>query len=148
MLDATDRRIVNLLQDGIAVCERPFADAGAVLELDEAELIDRLRAMLDCGLLTRFGPMFDAERLGGAFTLCAMRVPRHRFEEITEIVNAFDEVAHNYEREHQLNMWFVIGAGSPERVTGTIAAIEQATGLDVINLPKLEEFYVGLRLEA
>ncbi|MDH3435735.1 MAG: Lrp/AsnC family transcriptional regulator, partial [Betaproteobacteria bacterium] len=103
MLDATDRALVNLLQDGIAVCERPFADAGAEIGLDEEEVIARVRAMLDCGVLTRFGPMFDAERLGGAFTLCAMRVPRERFEEITHIVNAFDEVAHNYEREHELN---------------------------------------------
>lgn len=147
MLDATDRALVNLLQDGIAVCERPFADAGAEIGLDEEEVIARVRAMLDCGVLTRFGPMFDAERLGGAFTLCAMRVSHERFEEITHIVNAFDQVAHNYQREHELNMWFVIGAESQERVTETIDAIELATGLEVINLPKLEEFYVGLKLE-
>lgn len=64
------------------------------------------------------------------------------------MVNAFPEVAHNYEREHELNMWFVIGAESTPRVAATIDAIEQATGLNVVNLPKLEEFYVGLKLEA
>lgn len=148
MLDPVDRALVNLLQNGIAVCERPFEDAGAKLKLGEEEVISRLGAMLDSGMLTRFGPMFDAERLGGAFTLCAMRVPRNCFDEVTEKVNAFPEVAHNYERDHDLNMWFVIGAGSPERVNETIEAIELATGLDVINLPKLEEFYIGLKLEA
>ncbi len=148
MLDATDRAIVNMLQDGVAVCERPFADAAGRLKLSEAEVIDRIGAMLERGVLTRFGPMFDAERLGGAFTLCAMRVPPHRFEEVAEIVNGFDEVAHNYERGHDLNMWFVIAADSQEGVTDTIDAIQRATGLDVINLPKLEEFYVGLKLEA
>ncbi len=148
MLDATDRAIVNLLQEGIAVCERPFEKAGAELSLSETEIVTRLSAMLDSGTLTRFGPMFDAERLGGAFTLCAMRVPRQRFDEVAEIVNGFDEVAHNYEREHDLNMWFVVGADSRKSVAETIDAIERATGLDVINLPKLEEFYVGLNLEA
>ncbi len=148
MLDASERAIVNMLQDGIEVCDRPFADAASKLKLGETELIDRIGAMLKRGVLSRFGPMFDAERLGGAFTLCAMRVPRHRFDEVAEIVNGFDEVAHNYEREHDLNMWFVIGADSQAGVAETIGAIEQATGLDVINLPKLEEFYVGLKLEA
>ncbi len=148
MLDATERAIVNMLQDGIEACDRPFADAAGRLKLGETELIDRIGAMLESGVLSRFGPMFDAERLGGAFTLCAMRVPRHRFDEVAEIVNGFDEVAHNYEREHELNMWFVVGADSRARVAETIGAIERATGLDVINLPKLEEFYVGLKLEA
>ncbi len=148
MLDATDRAIVNLLQDGLSVSERPFGDAGVELGLSEEEVIDRTRALLERGVLTRFGPMFDAERLGGAFTLCAMRVPPNRFDEVMEIVNAFDEVAHNYERDHELNMWFVIGADSEKRITETIDAIERATHLDVINLPKLEEFYVGLKLEA
>ncbi len=148
MLDATDRAIVNLLQDGLSVSERPFGDAGVELGLSEEEVIDRTRALLERGVLTRFGPMFDAERLGGAFTLCAMRVPPNRFDEVMEIVNAFDEVAHNYERDHELNMWFVIGADSEKCITETIDAIERATHLDVINLPKLEEFYVGLKLEA
>ncbi len=148
MLDPLDRAVLNLLQDGIAVCERPFADAGAKLGLDEEDVIARVRSMLDSGVLTRFGPMFDAERLGGAFTLCAMHVPRRRFDEVAQIVNGFDEVAHNYERDHPLNMWFVIAVESPARIGETIDAIEQATGLDVVNLPKLEEFYVGLKLEA
>jgi DNA-binding Lrp family transcriptional regulator len=146
--DPVDGAVLNLLQDGIAVCERPFADAGAKLGLDEKDVIARLRNMLDSGVLTRFGPMFDAERLGGAVTLCAMGVPRDRFEEVAQIVNSFDEVAHNYERDHPLNMWFVIGVDSPARIIETIDAIERSTGLDVVNLPKLEEFYVGLKLEA
>jgi len=147
-LDDTDRAIVNLLQDGIPVLERPFAGAAASLGLDEAALLERLQALLDAGVLSRFGPMFDAERLGGAFTLCAMRVPGTQFDRVADLVNSFEEVAHNYEREHELNMWFVIGAGTPGRVAAVVDAIEARTGIEVLNLPKLEEFYVGLRLEA
>ena len=58
------------------------------------------------------------------------------------------EVAHNYEREHAFNMWFVLATETPERIHEVIAAIERATGYKVYNLPKLEEFYVGLRFEA
>ena len=147
-LDETDRRIVDLLQGGLEVCERPFARPAVDLGLDEDEVIERVRALLERGTLSRFGPMFDAERLGGTFTLCAMRVPAARFEAVAALVNGFDEVAHNYEREHELNMWFVLGADTRERVERVIEAIEARTGIEVLDLPKLEEYYVGLRLEA
>jgi hypothetical protein len=74
-----------------------------------------------------------------------MAIPAEDFDRINDIVNDFPEVAHNYEREHQLNMWFVLATETPEAIAGTIGAIEQATGYPVYNMPKEEEFYVGLR---
>ena len=148
MLDPVDRELINLLQDGISVCERPFGAAAVALGIGEQEIVARLGSLLDAGVLTRFGPLFDAERLGGAFTLCAMQVPADRFEEVAAKVNAFDEVAHNYERDHELNMWFVLGADSAQRVAETIDTIERTVGLPVLNLPKLDEFYIGLKLNA
>jgi len=147
-MDEMDRAIVNLLQDGMPICARPFREAGDRLGVDEQELIDRLSALLDRGVLSRLGPMFDAERLGGAFTLCAMQVPARRFEEVAATVNELDEVAHNYERDHAYNMWFVLAAQSTTAIEAAIAAIEAATGLTVLDLPKQEEFFVRLRLEA
>jgi DNA-binding Lrp family transcriptional regulator len=108
----------------------------------------RLAALLDSGTLSRFGPMYHAERLGGGLTLAAMQVPPEDFERVAEIVNAFPEVAHNYAREHALNMWFVLATETPERIGQVIAAIERDTGYKVHNMPKQEEFFVGLRFEA
>ena len=147
-LDATDRRIVNALQGGFPVSERPYAEAAGCLGLAEDELIRRLERLLAEGALTRFGPMYHAERLGGAFTLAAMKVPAEDFERVAGIVNGFPEVAHNYQREHAFNMWFVLATETPARVQEVIAAIERAAGYPVYNLPRLEEFYVGLRFEA
>ena len=147
-LDATDRRIVNVLQGGFPVSEHPYAEAAAGLGLTEDELIARLKRLLADGALTRFGPMYHAERMGGAFTLAAVKVPAEDFERVVGIVNGFSEVAHNYQREHAFNMWFVLATERPERVGEVIGDIERATGLKVHNLPKLEEFYVGLRFEA
>ncbi len=146
-MDAVDRAIVNDLQAGIAVSERPYAEAAARLGLSEPELLARLQALLDRCVLSRFGPMYHAERLGGALTLAAMKVPGDDFERVAAIVNGFPEVAHNYEREHALNMWFVLATDDPTRIDAVIAEIERATGYTVYNLPKLEEFYVGLRFE-
>ena len=147
-MDTLDRAIVNQLQGGFPVSERPYAEAAARLGTSEGELIRRIDALLDDGVLTRFGPMYHAERLGGALTLAAMQIPPQDFERVAAIVNAFPEVAHNYAREHTLNMWFVLATETPERIDQVIAAIERDTGYPVHNLPKREEFFVGLRFEA
>ena len=146
-MDTVDRHIINGLQGGFPISERPYAEAAAQLGLTEDELIRRVDALLAQGALTRFGPMYHAERLGGALTLAAMKLPAADFERVAGIVNAFPEVAHNYAREHEFNMWFVLATETPERIAEVIGEIERATGYRVYNLPKIEEFYVGLRFE-
>ncbi|MDZ7840535.1 MAG: Lrp/AsnC family transcriptional regulator [Gammaproteobacteria bacterium] len=146
-LSDTDRAIVNRLQDGLSVTARPFEQVAVELGIGEDVLMMRLQTLLDDGVLSRFGPMYHAERLGGAFCLAALAVPEERFEEVTRAVNAFDEVAHNYRREHELNMWFVLASDDPRRIGAVIEEIEQETGLKVYDFPKLDEYYVRLRLE-
>lgn len=148
VLDETDRRIVNELQSGLPVCRRPYAAAGRRLGLSEAELIARIERLLAGGVLSRFGPLFDAEKLGGAVTLAAMSVPEADFDAVARRVNAHPEVAHNYARRHALNMWFVVSSDRPERIGDVLAAIETETGLQVQDMPKLEEYFVGPRFEA
>jgi len=147
-LDAVDRAIVNALQSGFPVCERPFAAAAAPLGLTENELIARVEHLCADGTLTRFGPLYDVEKMGGAFTLAAMAVPPERFDDVAAIVNALPEVAHNYARGHVFNLWFVLATETPGGIAAAIAAIEAATGLPVTNFPKEREFFVELRLPA
>lgn len=147
-MDDLQRAIINRLQGGFALCARPFAAAARELGADEATLIAKLQEMLDAGALTRFGPMYDAERLGGAFTLCAMSVPQADFERIATLVNAHAEVAHNYQRAHRYNMWFVLATGARAQIAPVIAAIEAETGCAVLDLPREQEYFVELRLPA
>ena len=147
-LDAADRAIVNGLQEGFPLTPRPYADAAARLGLAEDELIARLRRLRETGAITRFGPFFDAEAMGGAFCLCAMAVPEDRFEEVAQIVNAFPQVAHNYARDHVLSMWFVLATERPEGIGEAADAIAAATGLEVLRFPKMAEFFIGFRVAA
>ena len=147
-MDDLDRRIVDELQGGFPLCPRPFAEAAKRLGTSEQELISRLTSLLEARTLTRFGPLFDAERLGGAFSLCAMSVPRLDFERVAAQVNAHPEVAHNYERGHEYNLWFVLAAGSRARLDEVRRALERETGYPVMDLPREEEYFVGLRLSA
>lgn len=144
--DEMDRRIINGLQEGFPLSPRPFAEMAGQLGLEEDELIERLGRLRQGGAITRFGPFIDAEAMGGAFCLCAIAVPAERFDAVAEIVNGFPEVAHNYERTHRLNMWFVLATERPEQIESTASAIETATGLQVLRFPKLEEFFIGFRV--
>jgi DNA-binding Lrp family transcriptional regulator len=147
-LDETDRHIVNALQDGFPLTPRPYAEAARRMGLTENDLIARLKRLLDSGAITRFGPMFDAAAMGGAFCLCAMAVPTERFDTVVIQVNAHPEVAHNYERAHRLNMWFVLATETPEGIEAAAQAIEAETGLKVLRFPKEQEFFVGFRVAA
>lgn len=147
-MDDIDRAIVNGLQGGFPVSERPFLEAAARLGASEDELIQRIRRMLDERVLTRFGPMWQVERLGGAYALAAMKVPRDELEGVAEKVNALPEVAHNYEREHAFNLWFVLATETPDALEAAAARIERETGHRVYLMPKAEEYFVGLTLAA
>jgi len=147
VMDAIDRKIINNLQGGFPISERPYADAAKQLGITENVLIDRITQLLEQGMLSRFGPMYHAERLGGGLTLAALCVPEADFEEVAAQVNAFPEVAHNYARDHELNMWFVVATELPERIDEVISEIEAQTGLSVYNMPKQAEYYIGLQLK-
>jgi len=147
-LDAIDKSLINALQGDFPLVPEPYRQVAEKLGLSEAELLHRLDSLLERRVLTRFGPMFQIERAGGAFVLAAMRVPEAEFERVAAQVNAFPEVAHNYRREHALNMWFVLATATPQGITETTAAIEAATGLPVFAFPKEREYFVEMKLRA
>lgn len=149
-IDATDRAIIDHLQGGFPICERPYAQAARALGIGEDELLERLQRMLDARVLTRFGPMFQVERMGGAFVLAAMCVPEANWQQVVDIVNAFPAVAHNYRRESDrgcpFNMWFVLATESADDIAAAVRTIEAASGLPVFAFPKLREYFVEMKL--
>lgn len=147
-MDQIDRNLINGLQGGLAICERPYLEAAQRLGLQEDDLLARLTRLLKEGVLTRVGPLYQIERMGGAFTLAALQVPVDQFEQVSQCVNALPQVAHNYERDHALNMWFVVATETPGEIQEVLARIEQETGCKVFNFPKLREYFVELKLKA
>lgn len=147
-LDNADRALLNRLQDGFPIGPSPFAQVGAEMGLTADQVIARLARLKEAGIITRFGPFFDAAAMGGAFCLCALEVPESRFDEVAAQVNAHPEVAHNYERDHRLNMWFVLATETQAAIDEVCARIEAETGLSVLRFPKREEFFIGFRVAA
>jgi DNA-binding Lrp family transcriptional regulator len=146
-LDEIDRRIINTMQGGFPLAARPFQKTAEQIGISERRLITRLKHLLRDRVLTRFGPLFNADRMGGINILAAMSVPRADWDDVATFVNAQPEIAHNYRREHELNMWFVGAGESPEQVEAAFVRIENATGLEVFRFPKEREFFVELKLD-
>ena len=147
VLDDIDKNIINKLQDGFPICERPYQQAAEQFGITEDELIQRLQRLLADKALSRFGPMYHAEKMGGGLALAAMKIPEEDFDKVTEQVNNLPEIAHNYKRDHEFNMWFVIATEFQNQVEEVVEQLQVLTGYKVYNMPKIEEFYVGLRFK-
>ncbi len=146
-MNKLERDLINNLQGGFPICAHPFQVLAERLGYDEKTIIDGVKKLIADGYISRFGPLYNTERLGGAITLAAIAVPPDRFDEVAEQVNAFDEVAHNYAREDALNMWFVILAEDEKTRQHIITRIENATSLPVLSFPKEREYFLELHLE-
>ena len=142
VLDEVDRAIVNRLQDGFPICERPYEAAAAQLGIAEDDLLARLERLRADDVLTRFGPLFQIERAGGRFLLAAMKVPGVDLERVAKLINAAPEVAHNYQRDHPFNLWFVLATETPQAAEQAVRRIERDTGYRVYPMPKEREYFV------
>lgn len=146
-LDNSDRLLLNRLQSDFPITPRPFLDVGRELGMSEDEVIARVRRLLESGAVDRLGPVLSPTAVGGERTLAAMSVPSERLEEVATLVNGFEAVSHNYEREHHYNLWFVLSAEEPGEVERALTAIERETGIAVMNLPALEEYFLGVHFQ-
>ncbi|QLG61475.1 siroheme decarboxylase subunit beta [Halorarum salinum] len=142
-LDGVDARLVDDYQSGFPVAERPFRVVAGDLGIGEDEVVERVRRLRDRGVFRRFGAVLNPPVIGSS-TLAAVRAPEDRFAEVAEVVNGYRQVNHNYRRDHEWNVWFVVTAGDRARRDEILAEIEAETGCDVLHLPMLTDFYIDL----
>ena len=142
-LDAVDAALVDGYQSDFPVVERPFHVVGEELGIDESAALERVRRLRDRGIFRRFGAVLNPPVIGSS-TLAAVSVPEARFEAVAEIINGYRQVNHNYRRDHEWNMWFVVTAASREKRDSILAEIEERTGCAVLNLPMLTDYYIDL----
>ena len=142
-LDAVDAALIDEYQSGFPVVERPFRVLGTELGIDESTALERVRRLRDRGIFRRFGAVLNPPVIGSS-TLAAVSAPEARFDTVAEIVNSYQQVNHNYRRDHEWNMWFVVTAGSREKRDSILAEISDRTGCDVLTVPMLTDYYIDL----
>ncbi len=142
-IDDVDAALIDGYQSGFPIEERPFDRVGTDLGIDESAAVDRVRALREAGIVRRFGAVLNPPVIGSS-TLAALQAPEDRFDEIAAVVNEYRQVNHNYARDHEWNMWFVVTAGSREARDEILTEIEARTGCAVLNLPMLTDYYIDL----
>jgi len=142
-LSALEKCLLNEYQRGFPLCASPFAVIAEQQGVTEEEVIETLESLQQRGLISRVGPVFAPQR-AGASTLAALSVPGEELQRVADIVSDFEEVNHNYEREHRFNLWFVVTAMDEAHVQRVLDAIEEETGLVVLKLPLERSFYIDL----
>ncbi len=138
-----EKRLLDGFQRDFPLVPRPFAAIAERLGTDERTVLGILAELQEAGIVGRVGAVLEPHTAGYS-TLAAMQVPPPLLPQIAAFVSAHPEVTHNYEREHRLNLWFVIAAPTRARVAAVIADIEYRTGLAVLDLPLLEAFHLDL----
>ena len=141
-----ERNLLNRLQGDLPLVKKPFAVIADELGVTESDVINTLNSLQERKVITRFGPLFDIVKKNGAISLCALKVPECRIDEVSELVNSYPQVAHNYLREHEWNMWFVLAAKSQQEIDDTFNVIVERSNCHGIDCPKEQEFFVGLFL--
>ena len=138
-----EKRILNDYQHDLPLSSTPFADIAADLGVSENEVLQTIERLQSSGVISRVGPVFRPNRVGVS-TLAAMAIPEANLECVARIVSGFPEVNHNYEREHEFNLWFVVTAASEEHLAIVLHEIEQHTGYPLMSLPMLEDYFIDL----
>ena len=146
-MDKLDRRILNVIQSSLPIAPRPYGAVARKVGLSEAEVLDRVQALKDKGVIRRIGGNFWAKKIGYVSTLCAASVPEERFEQFVEAVNSLPGVTHNYRRDNRLNVWFTLIAPSPEELEADLESVESRTGVKVLSFPAIKTFKIRVDFE-
>jgi len=142
-----EKRLCNLLQGGVPISARPFADLAQSLDSDEETLLREVRRLKEAGIIRRIGPAVNARALGRVSTLVTAHVPQEDVRAVAGAVNALEGVSHNYLRKHHYNLWFTLQADSAGEIDYTLANLSAQFGTDFHNLPVERTFKLAVRFD-
>ena len=143
IMDNTDKKLLDVIQGKFPLTKEPYCEIASLLEMPEDDVILRLKRLKDEGIIRRIGAIFESKKLGYRSTLCAVKVPDQRVDEVARMINEYTGVTHNYLREHDYNIWFTITARSRQELDGIMAEIREKSGIqDLIDLPTVRMFKI------
>jgi len=144
-MDKIDKQLLTMIQSDFPITHQPYAFLGGQLGISEENIITRITNLKEQGVIRRLGGVFDSRKLGYTSTLCAIKVPEDRINEVAQTVNKIPGVTHNYLRNHDYNMWFTLIAPSDEIIQSTLHSLKSEICVDqLINLPSIKFFKINV----
>ena len=147
-LDAVDKKLLNEIQWVFPLVDRPYVDIAKKHDITELDVMRRIKALKKLGLIRQINAIFDTRRLGYKSALVAFAVSPNRLDNVADKINEHPGVSHNYERNHEYNMWFTLAVppGSDmKQDLDKMAALDGVIKYRV--LPTLKLYKIGVRLD-
>ncbi len=142
-LSENDIKLINRVQKGFPLCSNPFGEIATDLDLEKDWVITRLNELKELDIISRFGSVVKRKK-NRFSTLAALKVPCDRVNDVAHLVSSYDEVTHNYLREHDYNLWFVIQAKTESKLNDILNDLRQHMDFPMLNLPILESYHSDL----
>ncbi len=140
-MDTVDRKLINLLQEGLPLEKDPFALLAGKAGISKGEIVERVGVLMRQGLVRRLGGVFDSGAMGYSSLLVGAHVPEGVFEAAARFVNAHPGVTHNYRRGGELNMWFTLCYRRDEERDELLEELRRRFGLERVHpFPRVRSF--------
>ncbi len=148
MMDDLDKELLNEIQWTFPLIPRPFDAIAKKFDTTPQEVKERLLRLKEAGILRQLSAIFDTRRLGYTSSLVAMEVEPDKLVDVAEKINRHPGVSHNYERDHQFNLWFTLAVPPDSDLDGEVDKFSGLEGVKKIRmLPTLKLFKIGVKLE-
>ena len=138
-LTAADRELIKAVQHGLPVVGRPYREIAERLSTTEADVIQRLQALIRTGVIKRFGVVVRHRELGySANGMVVWNIPDDRVSELGTCIGTFSCVTLSYRRPRHLpdwpyNLFTMVHGRDREQVKQRVEEIIEACGLQHIN---------------
>lgn len=147
-IDPLDKQLLNDIQWTFPLSDRPYLEIATKHGLSEEDVMRRISLMKRSGLIRQINAIFDTRKLGYKSALVAFAVEKKKLDSVAQEVNKHPGVSHNYERDHEFNMWFTLAVppdGDLKKDLEQMASLEGVIKFRL--LPTLKLYKIGVKLD-
>ena len=147
-MDNLDKEILNEIQWTFPLVTKPYDEIAKKFGVTPDVIKTRLTQLKKAGILRQLSAIFDTRRLGYKSSLVAMEIEPEKLEYVAQQINRHPGVSHNYERNHQFNLWFTLAVPPGSDLKTEIDKFKKIQGIKKVRmLPTIQLFKIGVKLD-
>jgi DNA-binding Lrp family transcriptional regulator len=147
-IDTVDKQLLNEIQWVFPLTDRPYLEISKRYNISENDVMQRTSRLKEIGLIRQINAIFDTRRLGYKSALVAFSVKPDKLNHVAEEVNKHQGVSHNYERNHEFNMWFTLAVPPYADIKMDLERMASIDGVIKYRvLPTLKLYKIGVKLD-
>ena len=147
-LDESDKELLNEIQWTFPLVTRPFDAIAKKFDTTPEIIKEKLKNLKEIGVLRQLSAIFDTRKLGYTSSLVAMEIEHDELDHVASQINRHPGVSHNYERDHQFNLWFTLAVPPGADLNDELEKFNVLKGIKKVRmLPTLQLFKIGVKLD-